>query len=284
MNRQSAGNDILEFYNKNKSIIKTAQKFNMSYEKTRIYLRKLGVKSTKRKPVKVTGLKLDYFKNIDDSVKAYFLGFIKADGYVDEKRNRLAIRIQERDVVILKRFCDAVGITQKKISYINKRKKTSVHYSENRSQMVEVNITNKEFVSYLLDVKKESIIKKIPEKFAYDFIRGYFDGDGSINYHDIKKLKFSCNIMGSPDDDSVLQYILKYITGFKLYTDKRSSLPFLQTASKQTIIDFANKCFTNCYIYLPRKKQKFDFIKFILKVGTSTTTRGTTKKLVEDIV
>jgi hypothetical protein len=258
MNRQSAGNEnILEIYKKcNESILETANYFNIPYGTMWARLKKAGLKSKKKKPVYSTGLNETYFYNIDSATKAYFLGFIKADGYIDKKRDRLAIRIQERDVEILKRFCDALNLSIKRINIIKTQ--------ENQSAHVEVAITNKLFVKPILEIKSPEFLKYIPEEFIYDFIRGYFDGDGGVYYHNIDKKSFSMNIMGSPNDDSVLQLILKYFPNLKLYLDKRSNLPLLQTNNRKELINFRDLIYNDCFLYLTRKKEKFDRIKFWL--------------------
>lgn len=272
MNTQSAGNnDYLKIYDQTGSILETAKYFDVSYSTMWARLKAAGRVSPKKKPVYSTNLDKDFFYNINNSNKAYFYGFIKADGYVDKKRNRLAIRIQERDEVILKRFCDAVGLPIKRINSIETR--------ENQQTHCEIAITNRHFVKPLLQIKNNKSLAPfiINETFIYDFIRGYFDGDGCINYININKRKYQMNIMGNPNDDHMLQFILNYFPEFNLYVDKRSNLPLLQTGKKSLILDFAEKVYGNCNIYLPRKKQKFDQIRFLNEVGSSTTTRGNTQ-------
>lgn len=281
MNRQSAGKtlEILSKYKELNSIIETAKFFNVSYETIRIVLRKNGFVSNKKKPVYSNTLKADYFKEINTEDKAYFYGLIKADGYIDKTRNRFALRLQERDVEILKRFCDALNLPQERLNRIT-RSEHSVHYSPNRSDCFELAITHREFTSYLMDVKEESSLRKVPEHLVYHFIRGYFDGDGSISYSNVKKLKFQINIMGSPNDDHMLKFVCKYFD-FGIYIDKRSNLPFINCSVFNKIVDFREKCYSDCFVYLSRKKIKFDLVKFTKE--TSTTIRGTSHED-EDIV
>lgn len=258
MNRQSAGNNqelIQIFKQHNESILDTAKYFNVSYSTMWARLKQAGIKSKKKKPVYSDTLIIDYFREINTPSKAYFAGFIKADGYVDRKRFRLAIRIQEKDVDILKMFCDCVNLPIKRINIIKAK----------NNQHVEVAITNKLFVTPLLNIKEESFLEKIPENLSYDFIRGYFDGDGCINYRNIQKKSFQMNIMGSPSDSHMLEYILKYFPDFGVYNDKRSDLPFLKTANLNLILKFRELIYNNCYIYLARKKEKFDRIKLWLE-------------------
>lgn len=284
MNRQSAGNDILDIYYQNgESIIEVAKYLNINYAAAWARLKVAGVVSKNKKPIRSNTLIKDYFKEIDCYHKAYFLGFIKADGYIDHNRNRFALRLQERDKVILQRFCDTLNLPQERLNtiiYSNDRK----NHSENRQNNIELAITHNEFVSYFKDVKYKSILDKIPEEFCYHFIRGYFDGDGSINYRDLSKKQYTANIMGSPNDDHMLQYIKKYFPDFRQYVDDRSNLPLLQTSNKKLILDFANKVYANSLIYLPRKKEKFDMILYLESLEPQRLHVKQPSELVEDIV
>ncbi len=272
MNRQSAGKtlEILSKYKELNSIINTAKEMQVSYETVRQILRKNGFASDKKKPVFSNTLNVKYFEKIDSEDKAYFLGFIKADGYIDHQRNRFALRINKGDIEILQRLCDALNLPQERINKIVKSS-NSKHYSKNRQDCVELAITHREFVSYFQDVKSESILNRIPENLVYHFIRGYFDGDGCISYRNIKQLRFQLNIMGSPNDDHMLKFICKYFN-FNIFIDKRSNLPLIQSSNIKTLESFRDKCYDNCFVYLTRKKVKFDLFKFSKE--TSTTTCG----------
>lgn len=267
MNRQSAGKtiEIIKLRNEGKTIIEIAKELAIPYGTVSRHLRKEGLASNRKSPVFSSNLITNYFEVIDSEDKAYFLGFIKADGYVDKKRYRLAIRISEIDIEILKRFCDAVNIPIQKINRL--KIKDGIF---NRKPEVEIAIYNKDFVSHILNIKDSSILDKVPEHLAGHFIRGYFDGDGSISFRDVKAAHYQMNIMGSPNDDSMLKFIQKFIP-FNIYMDKRSNLPLIQSSNRSHINQFRDLCYDDCYIYLTRKKTKFDMFKFLLE--TSTTLR-----------
>ena len=276
MNRKSAGKtlDIINLRLQNKSIIEIAQELNIPYGTVSRHLRKESMASNRKKSVFIPTLNVDYFKNIDTEDKAYFLGLIKADGYIDQKRERLSLRLQEKDEILLIRFCEVLNISKERINKVSK-KEHQASYNVNSSVCSELTINNKDFVRNIIDVKSISILTKIPEALKPHFIRGYFDGDGSISYRDIKKVRFQLNIMGSPNDDHMLKYIQEAIP-FNIYSDKRSNLPFIQSSNNNHIDMFRLYVYTDCYIYLPRKKEKFDLFKFTKE--TSTTTRETSYK------
>lgn len=233
MNRQSAGNQIIETYKQVGSIIETAKALKLPYKEVqKVLYKSTDYVSNKKKPILISSYDKNYFTTIDRADKAYFLGLLKADGYVDKIRYRVALRIQEKDRELLEKFCDVLGFPHSRINTIKSRR-------EGQNNHVELAITNKVLVSELLDLKAPEMLEKVPERFARDFIRGYFDGDGTIAYRNTKKLYFSLAIMGSPKDQHLLEYVMKRVPGFtKIYIDKRSDLPYLKSDNKEVLLRF----------------------------------------------
>jgi len=138
------------------------------------------------------------FENIDTEEKAYWLGFLYADGYVRERKNigselRLKLSIIDKDHLLkFKKFIsDDENIPIVYEESKNKKKKlndTDIQEYYNNSKTYKISINSKKIVSDLIKLgcvnKKSSIIEfpNINESFYKDFIRGYFDGDGSISY------------------------------------------------------------------------------------------------------
>lgn len=277
MNRQSADNRIEQTYLENNSIIETAKALQLPYKKVHSFLANhTSYVSKRKKPVKISSYDKSYFEVINTPDKAYFAGLIKADGYVDKIRNRVAIRLQEKDVELLEKFCDVLKFPHSKLNKITPRR-------ENQSTHIEFSLTNEQLVKPLLDIKTKEFLSKIPDEFAFDFIRGYFDGDGSISYRNLRKLYFSISVMGSPNDSSMLEYIMDKVPGFtKIYMDKRSDLPFIKSDNQKVIRAFRDLIYNGCTLYLTRKKTKFD--QFSLLFDVSTTTRKASSIEDEDIV
>ena len=121
----------------------------------------------------------DFFKAIDNEKKAYWLGFIAADGCVykrEKHQGLIQISIKECDIELLEEFRKDIDSTHP----INKQK-----------QMVSVAITSQKMFEDLVEKgivpKKtwcfdfEKIFDKVGKKFFPDFLRGYFDGDGCVS-------------------------------------------------------------------------------------------------------
>jgi len=133
----------------------------------------------------------DYFNSIDTEAKAYLLGFFIADGYIGlnvrcTNSFRLSIGISDCDENIVNLFRDEIcpEIQVRHESYSDKRKPvckitwTSTKMKETLEK--EYNILPRK----TYDINFKFPFEKIPKVFIWDFIRGFFDGDGHISYND----------------------------------------------------------------------------------------------------
>ena len=131
-------------------------------------------------------LKLDYFKNIDTTEKAYWLGFLAADGCVKENGYVIQFGLKYDDIETVKKFAITIGMNSQKIKIYNCRaSKTDpkIH------RAVYINFHNKVFYNNLFQhgiVPRKSKILRLPvciknnNNLLYAFILGYYDGDGYI--------------------------------------------------------------------------------------------------------
>lgn len=119
----------------------------------------------------------DYFKLINTKERAYWLGFIYADGYIKKGDYALVFNLSIKDKVLLEKFCKEINLSIEKIQIQNTRK-----------HIVELQISSKEIVSDLGKlgcVNKKSLIIRLPNlgtrELDLSFLSGFFDGDGSAN-------------------------------------------------------------------------------------------------------
>jgi hypothetical protein len=184
------------FRKRKESLIKNWKENNYEYPLPRIYNQGYELN---HKPKKYTELNINYFENIDTKGKAYFLGLVAADGCVYIKKNKikgnrysLTISLKEEDRYILEIFKDELNykgelkyLPSKKISVNNSKEYTS-------SPGYLLLISNKKIVTDLLNLginnNKSELgfnfdLLNIKEDLVSHFIRGYFDGDGSINVY-----------------------------------------------------------------------------------------------------
>ena len=158
----------------------------------------------------------NYFEEIDTEDKAYWLGFIYADGYITKNNNQkcFGISISEKDVEILYKLNKCINS-----NYEIKNYTTSQGYSEN-TKYSRLLITSDKIFDNLLShgvfENKSNNLKPplIKNNLIRHFIRGYIDGDGSI-YKTKNKygFDFHVNIIGT---NELLTYIHNYLKDNKL--------------------------------------------------------------------
>jgi len=124
----------------------------------------------------------NYFNKVDSSEKAYWLGFIYADGYVtSDHKVGIALGIKDREH--LEKFRSAVKSTHPIKVY------TSSHGYADNTQYARILFSSEQMTSDLIKLgcfEHKSLIltfpteEQVPTDFLRDFVRGYIDGDGSI--------------------------------------------------------------------------------------------------------
>lgn len=113
----------------------------------------------------------DYFADIDSEHKAYILGFIASDGSLTDDTVRIKVRSVDLDV--LEKIRDEICPNG-----VIKRKDNDVYIVFSSTKLCND-------ACYLLGIrqgKKSYTLNTpvIPEEFYCAFIRGFFDGDGSV--------------------------------------------------------------------------------------------------------
>lgn len=134
----------------------------------------------------------NYFRTIDSEIKAYILGYLVADGSIEEstrkdrpsKLVRLRFGCVTEDDEILK-------LIQREIAPNNKLRYYQPN-EQNHKQTTILQICDKELINDLRTLyniqprktyKNDFNFPNIPKKYERDFIRGFIDGDGSIGRH-----------------------------------------------------------------------------------------------------
>lgn len=111
-----------------------------------------------------------YFEKINSFNKAYWLGFLFADGY--NRYSEITINLHSKDIQHLEKFKNALSSEHK----IRQHPSRNIATFKFRSLKMGKDLYN------LGCIKNKSLImdkpSNIKEKFLPAFIRGYFDGDG----------------------------------------------------------------------------------------------------------
>lgn len=129
-----------------------------------------------------------YFKIIDTEEKAYWLGFLYADGcitrfYKNEKIKSMSLELalkstdKEHLETFVKCLNSNVPIQEKTIKNTYKASKLVVNCTSMCRDLIQQGCTPQK--SLTLVFPNSEIL---PKPFVKDFIRGYFDGDGCVHY------------------------------------------------------------------------------------------------------
>lgn len=220
----------------------------------------------------------DYFDSITTANKAYILGFIIADGCINKTirgnciTNRLTFNNSIDDFSVIDKIKDEISPESK--VYIRESKSLTV----NRKKQVSLRITSFALCEKLIS-KYDIIPNKtkhhnfqfnfdlIPKEFYRDFIRGFFDGDGSVSFYKTKNTIFFnfSFIFNSKIFAEQIGNIFEQLFNIKsvyyehvgktcTYYTLRFNYNRQRTAIIKEIYDYL---YNNCDIYLERKQIKF---------------------------
>ena len=174
------------YHNPTMSLQKIGENFGVSRNVIKRVLVEQNVYNPNRKARKYY-FNENFFEVINTEEKAYWLGFIAADGCIVPPRVGttsgacLKIRLHPKDREHLEKFILALN------SNLVIKDRINTGFSEGQP-CIDLEINSIKMVRDLIDkgiVPHKSLIlepPKIDPKFNLHFIRGYFDGDGSI-YH-----------------------------------------------------------------------------------------------------
>ena len=229
--------------------------FDVSKYKIRKVLLLNNIKSKSSKKYKYYD---DIFEVIDNEEKAYWLGFLYADGYVRKRQysSELRLKISEKDKEHLIKFKKFMSPDNIKIK----------NETSGNSRCVKVSINSKKIVSDLINLgctnnkSKTITMPKIPDNLIDHFIRGYFDGDGWIIIDKNKKPAFGI-ISGSIEMVKSINNIISERSKIKINKIYNYKTYYNFTYKSYTdIIKISNFLYKKSNIHLIRKKNKFDEI------------------------
>lgn len=198
------------------------------------------------------------FDNINTEDKAYWLGFLYADGNVHSNQNIISISLKKDDIEHLKKF--KTFLNAKNNICISTAKISNKEYP-----VCKLSVCDKYFKETLINlgcVPKKSLILKFPslnifedKNLIYHFIRGYVDGDGCLTFSKNGRLELS--ILGTKE----------FLEGIcNIFPNKFASIHKIKRL-KSNVYKIANcgknaddvtyKLYSNSTIYLNRKYERF---------------------------
>lgn len=201
----------------------------------------------------------NYFEIINNSEKAYWLGFIWADGYITKTKS-FGIELSIKD----KNHLEKLQKDLESNTIIKEREKESFG-KKNRSCILEYR--NQKMVTDLLKIgmiqnKTYNLpIPKISEDYYKDFIRGFFDGDGTyvLNKDNCNK-EISCVCYCKTFLEWIQQDFNKNGINSSLLKQKNKNLFNLRIYDADSILKYYYVYWEDANRFLDRKKEKMEEI------------------------
>ena len=243
-------------------------KYNLSPPTIYKILKEYNIPTYSKQQLYSIGLKEDIFSIIDTEEKAYFLGFLLADGCVFYNKNRISASpkilfgLQSQDAYMVERFHQFIN-AQTSLRIDNRAGKGTVSCVVSSFKMAEdlhfYGLDNPKFLRPLPIVRYDLV---------HHLIRGFFDGDGCFTFRLAHPERKICNSYSGKV--ALITYeilkediirILEYIGISHWRTERCDSQVFLEMVDigrKDEIAIFYNFIYQNATIYLTRKKEKFE--------------------------
>lgn len=215
----------------------------------------------------------NYFEKIDTEEKAYWLGFLMADGCIIESNNCIQIRLAAIDISHLEKFKKSLNSTHK---IFNEQIHTK--FPNKRSVICESSYIRIYSKKMMQDVITHGIVanktgKEIFKTFNNDildtaYIRGLIDGDGTFTLYNFKNknnpnlqtnivLRLYGNKELVTDCNEYIYNKFKFTTPVNISTNRNMYVMQFSSAKAIHVLDYLYKDAT---IYLERKYQKYQEI------------------------
>lgn len=249
---------ILKWYNK-KQTGEIAKDLGLTTKQVNDFAYNQGLES------EVTRYELNenFFDVIDTEEKAYWLGFLYADGTITP--------IKRKDYI--KSYTLEIGLARKDKSHLEKMKKSigSTHEIVDKmvkdSEVSRLRIYSTKMCRNLIDkgctptksltltFPSEDIL---PKELVRHFIRGYLDGDGCV-YAVPEKYAYIVNFIGTREFLESIQNVFAKEIGLTKTAIKAKGRAFqTQWGGRLNMVKIRSYLYSDCSICLERKQKKID--------------------------
>lgn len=199
-----------------------------------------------------------YFHNIDTEQKAYFLGLWLADGNIHKQKRKteqyiIQIALKNKDKYIIENFKQEIQ-SDNVISYYEKR--DECHFAISSVEMAHDLMLHGVFPN---KSTKEELTDTVSDELFHHYIRGIFDGDGTVFFERGNPRYLRFGFYGS---HKIVEQIHQYlrakidISDNKVYD--KETVSFSNYGKYNDVVNFYNLIYKDATVFLTRKKDKFD--------------------------
>lgn len=260
---------IVELYKVNKNLSEISKILNISVYMIKKTLMLGGIKFQKfiSKNSKYK-LNESVFREINSPEKAYWIGYLAADGYIfsngkgHSSRNGVTLLASIKDIDLIKSFLGFIEC-ERPIRRVFKKALTTEEVHEYASVSIANVVMAKDLISHGLIQNKSLTLKPphIPKDLVKYYILGYFDGDGCISVYKGKSGALTSNVSftGTFEVCSWIQkFFLEKDINFSLYqrTPNKNTWGLMSTGNCKTVMAL-NELYSDAE-NLPFLKRKYE--------------------------
>ena len=252
---------INEYKNNNISIVECATNNNIGATTLTRYLKKRDIK-IKKNNGNIYSYNENYFEIIDSEEKAYWLGFIAADGSIVNNGTILEISLSSKDKEHLIKMVNALDGDLNMIKDRNQKAGNGKCYPTSRLNVCSTKLCNDLYKLNI--VPNKGFILNFPSNISKElmkhYLRGYFDGDGSICTNGKNRNgspKWSVNLIATKEFLEEFMYHIMDIGITKVSLQKRGPMMSWNKVGINQINRFLTYLYEESNIHLDRKYKLF---------------------------
>lgn len=249
--------DVFEaqkLYENGLTLNEISQKLNVTRQSISKQLKKIGVKVLRANIMK--DLNENVFDSIDTEEKAYWLGFLFADGNISNKNNYIRINLSKKDKKHLEKLKMFLNYERDVLDY-----ETKQGYNISRMSVSNKHLWNK--LNELGCTPNKSLTLKFPkcvfnekQELIRHFLRGYFDGDGCLSFRDKEHKRPKIYLLGTVDFLREMETLIPFKPLKNIYLKHKNRNNFITgvwSKEGKMAYEFAKYLYENSTIFLDRK-------------------------------
>lgn len=208
----------------------------------------------------------NFFENINTEEKAYWLGFLYADGSINERRTKegrlksigLEINLNDKDYSHLEKFNKSIKGNYKITTKVNKLKgkeynscRISIGCTKMCRDLIKLGCTPRKSLTLVFPTEEQ-----VPKEFVRHFVRGYVDGDGSVMFSTNKKYS-RLSIISTEDFLYECRDRMGWKTTNAINCSGSCGKAYILEYNGKYVLDYLKTLYENSNIQLDRKYKKY---------------------------
>lgn len=264
---------IIELYNAGKNVVDIAKQLKRERHVVVKYLKQNGIQNRSSLFTSKYAINENFFDVIDSEAKAYYLGFLYADGHISKHGQKtIVVAVNSKDEILLKHFLESMEcsypIYHIPPSTVVDKDGNTYH----KGPQSRISITNRHMHDRLVElgmIDKLHVPKDIEKLFGH-FIRGVFDGDGCFCPDKRCVATGRLSILAEKCFCEELDLLLRSMEIDNNYVRRVKGIYSFEKYEKHSLNKLYQIIYQNAHYYLKRKFDKWEEWRKANEFCTST--------------